>query len=470
MTFQELLPEGPVARAVRDMGYEKPTAVQSRVIPLIREGRDVLGQSQTGTGKTAAFAIPTLEKVDPEIRAPQVLVLCPTRELAVQVASHYNLLAKYMDYVRSLAVYGGEEITRQIDKLRRHPQVIVGTPGRVLDHLRRRTLRLQELHTLILDEADEMLNMGFREDIESVIKHIPEDTQKLLFSATIPKEIRELSKENLRNPVLVEIKASGISAEGIRQQLVRVKREHKKDALLRLIELRNPSRALLFCNTKAMVDELSLLLQERGYSAEAMHGDMKQQQRLRVLDQFNRGGLHLLVATDVAARGLDIEDVELVISYDVPQSPEYYVHRIGRSGRAGKKGESILILTSRDTLAFRSIEKYINRGIETIFVPTLSELDTLRIKRFLKKLKEEIPHTDIEEYRPMLKHFEKLDLPHEAIIATLLRMGMDLYGEEGRDLNMAKPALQKKRSQEKKKERPRRKQGYRKKPRYDRKR
>lgn len=465
MAFQKLLPEGPLSRAVYDMGFEEPTDVQLRVIPLIREGRDVMAQSQTGTGKTAAFAIPTLEKVDPKLYAAQVLVLCPTRELAVQVAAQYTLLAKYLDDVRALPLYGGEEIRRQIERLKRHPQVIVGTPGRILDHLRRRTLKLEHLHTLVLDEADEMLNMGFREDIEKVLEQIPGETQRLLFSATIPKAIRQLSGEYLVDPALVEVKASGISAAGIRQQVVRVKREHKKDALLRLLELRNPSRALLFCNTKAMVDELSLFLQEKGYSVEAMHGDMKQEQRIRVLQQFNRGGLEILAATDVAARGLDIDDVDLVISYDVPQSPEYYVHRIGRSGRAGKSGESILMFTSRDSAAFRAIEQYIKRGIEPLEIPSLSELDTVRIKRFLKKLKEESPHTDIEEYRPMLKHFEKLALQPEAIIAALLRMGMDLYGEEGKDLNIPKPS-QKKHNKQRGRHAPAK--GQRKKSRYDR--
>ena len=330
----EMLPLTPaLARAVVEMGFAEPTPIQAQSIPLILEGHDVVGRSQTGTGKTAAFGIPAIQMVDPQLdrRLAQVLLLCPTRELAVQACEELKKLARYTHGVHICAVYGGAPIERQIVQLK-DANIVVGTPGRVMDHLRRRTLRLSELKMVILDEADEMLSMGFREDIETILNQVPQQHQTVLFSATMPKEIMNLIDNYQHEPELVEINKSQVALNSIEQFYYDIPVGRKNDALSLLLHYYEPSRAMIFCNTKKMVEELSGWLIDHGFRAEGLHGDLKQSQRTIVMDAFKAGRTAILVATDVAARGIDVDDINCVFNYDIPQNAEYYVHRIGRTG------------------------------------------------------------------------------------------------------------------------------------------
>ena len=345
----EMLPLTPaLARAVVEMGFAEPTPIQAQSIPLILEGHDVVGRSQTGTGKTAAFGIPAIQMVDPQLdrRLAQVLLLCPTRELAVQACEELKKLARYTHGVHICAVYGGAPIERQIVQLK-DANIVVGTPGRVMDHLRRRTLRLSELKMVILDEADEMLSMGFREDIETILNQVPQQHQTVLFSATMPKEIMNLIDNYQHEPELVEINKSQVALNSIEQFYYDIPVGRKNDALSLLLHYYEPSRAMIFCNTKKMVEELSGWLIDHGFRAEGLHGDLKQPQRTIVMDAFKAGRTAILVATDVAARGIDVDDINCVFNYDIPQNAEYYVHRIGRTGRAGKSGAAHTLCCGR---------------------------------------------------------------------------------------------------------------------------
>lgn len=345
----EMLPLTPaLARAVVEMGFAEPTPIQAQSIPLILEGHDVVGRSQTGTGKTAAFGIPAIQMVDPQLdrRLAQVLLLCPTRELAVQACEELKKLARYTHGVHICAVYGGAPIERQIVQLK-DANIVVGTPGRVMDHLRRRTLRLSELKMVILDEADEMLSMGFREDIETILNQVPQQHQTVLFSATMPKEIMNLIDNYQHEPELVEINKSQVALNSIEQFYYDIPVGRKNDALSLLLHYYEPSRAMIFCNTKKMVEELSGWLIDHGFRAEGLHGDLKQSQRTIVMDAFKAGRTAILVATDVAARGIDVDDINCVFNYDIPQNAEYYVHRIGRTGRAGKSGAAHTLCCGR---------------------------------------------------------------------------------------------------------------------------
>ena len=345
----EMLPLTPaLARAVVEMGFAEPTPIQAQSIPLILEGHDVVGRSQTGTGKTAAFGIPAIQMVDPQLdrRLAQVLLLCPTRELAVQACEELKKLARYTHGVHICAVYGGAPIERQIVQLK-DANIVVGTPGRVMDHLRRRTLRLSELKMVILDEADEMLSMGFREDIETILNQVPQQHQTILFSATMPKEIMNLIDNYQHEPELVEINKSQVALNSIEQFYYDIPVGRKNDALSLLLHYYEPSRAMIFCNTKKMVEELSDWLIDHGFRAEGLHGDLKQSQRTIVMDAFKAGRTAILVATDVAARGIDVDDINCVFNYDIPQNAEYYVHRIGRTGRAGKSGAAHTLCCGR---------------------------------------------------------------------------------------------------------------------------
>lgn len=343
----DLPPE--LARAIEEMGFETATDIQSRSIPLIRAGYDVIGRSQTGTGKTLAFGIPALEKVDIEANARsqvQVLVLCPTRELAVQACEELRKLARHMHGIHPVEVYGGAPMDRQILRLKK-ANVVVGTPGRIMDHMRRRTLRLGGVRLVVLDEADEMLSMGFREDIETILQDTPQERQTVLFSATMPPAILKLTQEYQRQPQLIEIDREQVTVSGIDQSYYEVPAGRKSDALKLLLRYHEPKRAIIFCNTKKMVEELNSCLGEAGFSAEGLHGDMKQSQRSQVMEAFKRGRTAVLIATDVAARGIDVSDIDFVINYDVPQHAEYYVHRIGRTGRAGKAGRAFTLCCGR---------------------------------------------------------------------------------------------------------------------------
>ena len=342
LRFEELNLSSEILKAVENKGFEETTPIQAQSIPYIMEGRDIIGQAQTGTGKTAAFGIPILEKLSHEEKTVQGMVICPTRELAIQVAEEIRELAKFKRGVEILPIYGGQPIDRQIKALQKRPQIIVGTPGRIMDHMNRGTLKIDKVRMIVLDEADEMLDMGFIEDIITILKAVPEERQTMLFSATMPKPILELTKRFQKNPKHVMVVHKELTAPKVEQIYFEVKEKTKPEVLSRLIDMYNPKLSLVFCNTKRKVDELVAELQGRGYFADGLHGDLKQVQRDRVMSKFRSGAVDILVATDVAARGIDVDDIEAVFNYDLPQDEEYYVHRIGRTARAGR--ESLLHL------------------------------------------------------------------------------------------------------------------------------
>ena len=376
LTFSELnlLPE--MQRAIEELGFEQTTDIQAEAIPLLRTGVDVIGRSQTGTGKTLAFAIPAIERIDRTETepTPQVLILCPTRELAQQGCEEIKKLTRFMRDVWPADVYGGASMERQILRLRRC-NLVIGTPGRVMDHMRRGTLSLANIKMIILDEADEMLSMGFREDIETILKDVPEDRQTVLFSATMPDPILELTRQFQRDPQMIEINAEQITLDQIKQMYVEVPMGRKLDALILLLRAYDPQRCMMFVNTKLMADEVAAHLNKNGFTCEAIHGDMNQSQRTRVMEGFKAARLPILVATDVAARGIDVSDVDYVINYDVPQNSEYYVHRIGRTGRAGKEGSAITICSGRrQYFQIRDIAREIKSEIAAIPIPTIAEI------------------------------------------------------------------------------------------------
>lgn len=378
--FKELNLSNEVQKALGVMGFEEATPIQSKAIPPIFEGKDIIGQAQTGTGKTCAFGIPAIEMLDPAIPGVQVLVLCPTRELAIQVSEELKNVAKFKRGVKVLPIYGGQSIDRQIMALKTKPQIIIGTPGRVMDHMRRHTLKLGNLKMIILDEADEMLNMGFREDIDTILEGIPEDRQTLLFSATMPKEIMDLTRLYQKDPVLVKTVHKELTIPSIDQYYLEVRESSKLELLCRLIDAKNVKLGLVFCNTKKRVDELTGSLQTRGYSAEALHGDMKQSERDRVMTKFRKGLIEILVATDVAARGIDVNNIEAVFNYDIPSDEEYYVHRIGRTGRAGKAGVSYSFIFGRDIYKLKDIMRYTNSEILPMKPPTISDVEEVKLE------------------------------------------------------------------------------------------
>ena len=436
MKFHELVANPKLLRAIKEMGYEEATPIQEAVIPMIAGGGDVIARSQTGTGKTAAFSIPVLDKIDENLSRPQVLILCPTRELAVQVAGEIRKLLSFSHNIKVLPVYGGEPIYKQIMALKKGVQVIVGTPGRIMDHMERKTLRFSEVHTVILDEADEMLKMGFREDIEFILTAVPAEVQKLLFSATMPAEIIELAGKYLKEPGEVKIEASGITTDTVLQSYCAVKKELKSEALFRILDDKSPERCMVFCNTKKMVDEITDALQERGFWGDKIHGDLKQELRMGVLEKFNKGILHILVCTDVAARGLDIQNVDLVVNYDVPDKEDYYVHRIGRSGRAGKAGESITIVMRSDRIRFRNVEIYIQKKIERMEIPSRVEVREKQITRFTENLLTNMETELLYDYEEMVEKLQAKGYSAKQIAAALLRQTLAIEAaDEERDVN-----------------------------------
>ncbi|MGI6731485.1 MAG: DEAD/DEAH box helicase [Anaerovoracaceae bacterium] len=392
LNFSELNLSDEVLRGLGDMGFEEATPIQSKAIPHILTGRDLLGQAQTGTGKTCAFGIPAVEMIDINAIGIQVLALCPTRELAIQVAEEIKNVCKYKEGVRILPIYGGQSIDRQIMALKKKPQIIIGTPGRVMDHMRRRTLKLNSLKMLILDEADEMLNMGFREDIDTILEGLPKERQTLLFSATLSKEIKEIARLYQNNPEQIVTVRKELTIPSIEQYYLEVRESSKLELLSRLIDAKNVNLGVVFCNTKRKVDEVTGALQARGYSAEALHGDMKQSERDRVMNKFRKGNIDILVATDVAARGIDVDNVEAVFNYDIPTDEEYYVHRIGRTGRAGKKGVSYSFVFGRDIYKLRDIQRYTKSEILPMKPPTIADVEEVKLEaavnQVLKQLSE----------------------------------------------------------------------------------
>ncbi|OPZ88684.1 MAG: DEAD-box ATP-dependent RNA helicase CshA [Firmicutes bacterium ADurb.Bin419] len=386
--FKDLNLSEEIQKAIADMGFEEATPIQSQTIPHILKGIDLIGQAQTGTGKTCAFGIPAIEMLDPNAEGIQVLILSPTRELAIQISEELRDVSKYKDGVRILPVYGGQPIDRQIAALKKRPQIIIGTPGRIMDHMRRRTLKLTNLKMVILDEADEMLNMGFREDIDVILEKVPAEKQTILFSATMPKEILDLTSKYLKDPIHIKTTHKKMTVPSIEQFYPEVSQSSKLEILSRLIDANNIGLSLVFCNTKRQVDDLTSSLQSRGYSTEALHGDMKQDQRNRVMSKFRKGLIDILIATDVAARGIDVDNVEAVFNYDLPSDEEYYVHRIGRTGRAGKTGKSYTFVVGREIHKLKEIQRYTKSTIQLIKPPTPMDVEERKIGLLLDKVKE----------------------------------------------------------------------------------
>jgi ATP-dependent RNA helicase DeaD len=439
-SFGELGLSDDVLGTLEELGYEEPTPVQVIAIPLLLQGRDVIGSAATGTGKTAAFALPLVERIDTAGRKVGALVLAPTRELAVQVAEAIHRYGKRRG-VRVLPIYGGQPIERQLGALRRGVNVVVGTPGRVLDHLRRRSLDLSEVRYVILDEADEMLDMGFIEDIEAILGETPEERQTALFSATFPPRIRELAERHLREPERLAVKRAVLETPLVRQIAYLVARPHKLEALARILDLEGATSAIIFCRTRNEVDELSESLGIRGFRPEALHGGLNQTQRDRVMARFREGVADLLIATDVAARGLDVQHVSHVVNYDIPQSPEVYVHRIGRTGRAGREGTAITLVQPREHRLLKNIERVVRQRIDLARIPTVADLRARRMDLFRAELREALIAGDFDAYRGVVEalaeDFDVLDLAAAAAkLASEARRAVD--GDE-RDIPSPEP-------------------------------
>ncbi|MET0549344.1 MAG: DEAD/DEAH box helicase [Xanthomonas sp.] len=410
-------------RALSDVGYESPSPIQAATIPALLTGRDLLGQAQTGTGKTAAFALPILSRLDFAQRKPQALVLAPTRELAIQVAEAFHRYAAAIPGFQVLPVYGGQPYVQQLSALKRGVHVVVGTPGRVIDHLDRGTLDLSELKTLVLDEADEMLRMGFIDDVEAVLKKLPDSRQVALFSATMPSAIKRIAQTYLNDPAEVIIASKTTTSANIRQRYWAVSGLHKLDALTRILEVEPFDAMIIFARTKAGTDELAQKLQARGLAAAAINGDIQQAQRERVIQQLKDGKLDVLVATDVAARGLDVERISHVLNYDIPYDTESYVHRIGRTGRAGRSGEAILFVSPRERGMLRAIERATRQPIEEMQLPSVDAVNDQRVTRFMEKISETIASGGIDMYRDLLQKFEaEKNVPMVEVAAALARL------------------------------------------------
>ena len=407
LIFKELNLSKEVQKAIAEMGFEEATPIQSQSIPHIFNGSDIIGQAQTGTGKTCAFGIPAIEMINSEIPGIQALVLCPTRELAIQTAEELTDVSKYKRGIRILPIYGGQPIDRQIKALKLHPQIIIGTPGRIMDHMRRHTLKLQNLKMLILDEADEMLNMGFREDIDIILEKVPEGKQTILFSATMPKEILDLTKKYQKNPIFIKAIHKELTVPNIEQFYLEVSESNKPDVLSRLIDTYNSKLSLVFCNTKKRVDELASHLQSRGYMAEALHGDMVQAQRDKVMSKFRKGTIDVLIATDVAARGIDVDDIEAVFNYDIPSDEEYYVHRVGRTGRIGKAGKAFTFVSGRGLYKLKEIQRYTKSTITALKPPTLIDVEENRMNKILTNLKTTISSGHLSKYVSIIEKLLK---------------------------------------------------------------
>ena len=387
-SFTELGLSSDLLKAINRLGFEEASPIQSEAIPHLLEGRDVVGQSQTGSGKTLAFAIPAIERVDASLRSPQVLILCPTRELAVQVAEEVAKLATFKRGVRELPIYGGQSYERQFRGLDAGAQIIIGTPGRVMDHLERGSLKLEKIRTVILDEADRMLDMGFLDDIKTILSQIPKERQTVLFSATLPRPILELVDRFTSKAVRIRIETQALTVPAIEQVYYEVDRRSKLEALCRLIDLHDVKLGIIFCATKRMVDELADHLTTRGYLADRLHGDISQQMRERVVAKFRKRGFEFLVATDVAARGLDVDDIEIVFNYDLPHDGEDYVHRIGRTGRAGRPGKAITFVAGREIYKLQNIIRFTKGKIRRERVPSLEEVEEKRANLFFEALRE----------------------------------------------------------------------------------
>lgn len=423
--FTEIELSPQILRAVEEMGFEEMSPIQVKAIPAILQGKDIVGQAQTGTGKTAAFGIPLLQLVDPKDRSLQALVLCPTRELAIQVAEEIRKLASFLHGIKILPVYGGQEISKQIRSLKGGVQIIIGTPGRVMDHMRRKTIRFDGLKMVVLDEADEMLNMGFREDIETILSDAPTERQTVLFSATMPGPILEIARTYQKNAEMIRVVKKELTVPKIEQYYYEVSPKNKEEVLSRLLDMYNPKLSLVFCNTKKQVDELTSNLQGRGYFAEGLHGDLKQMQRDRVMNSFRNGKTDILVATDVAARGIDVDDVEAVFNYDVPQDDEYYVHRIGRTGRAGREGRAFTLVVGREVFKLRDIQRYCNTKIKLQPIPSVNDVTAVKAEKILDKVHSLVIEEDLTKMITLIEdRVNKEEYTSLELAAAFLKLAM----------------------------------------------
>ncbi|MHA6483660.1 DEAD/DEAH box helicase [Paenibacillus sp. strain BS8-2] len=422
-TFAEFGLEPKVLQAITELGFEESTPIQDKSIPIALTGRDLIGQAQTGTGKTAAFGIPLINKIPVSEDRIVALIMTPTRELAIQVAEEIGKLTRYKG-LRSLPIYGGQEIGRQIRALKKRPQIIIGTPGRLLDHINRKTIRLEDVQTVVLDEADEMLDMGFMEDIQSILKQVPEERQTMLFSATMPVNIQKLAQQFLKDPEHVSVIPKQVTAPSIEQSYIEVHERQKFEALSRLLDMESPELAIIFGRTKRRVDELSEALQKRGYSADGLHGDLSQNQRDNVMRKFRDGSIDVLVATDVAARGLDVSGVTHVINFDLPQDPESYVHRIGRTGRAGKEGTAWSFVTPREIDHLHFIERITRQRMNRKPLPSIAEAIEGKQRLTAERVLEVVQNEEFSEYKPIaIQLLEQYDSVHLLAAAIKLLTG-----------------------------------------------
>ncbi|MFZ1462043.1 MAG: DEAD/DEAH box helicase [Ignavibacteria bacterium] len=423
LKFDELNLSKEIQKAVEEMGFEEATPIQSEAIPAIMSGKDIIGQAQTGTGKTASFGIPLIEAIDKHSKNIQALVLCPTRELAIQVAEEMNNLLKYVKTVKVVPIYGGQSIDRQIKILKFGVQIVIATPGRLIDHINRGTLNLENVKMVVLDEADEMLDMGFRDDIEKILKTSPKERQTVMFSATMPRQIMDLSKKYLKNAEHIKVVHKELTVPNVNQYFFELKPNMKLDVLTRLIDIHDPKLSLVFCNTKRVVDELVSHLQARGYFAEGLHGDMKQMMRDRVMSKFRNGTLEILVATDVAARGIDVEEIDAVFNYDMPQDEEYYVHRIGRTARAGRAGQAFTFAVGKDFNKIKEIERYTKTKIVRQQIPSLKDVEEIRLNSLIEEVKKVLDgKEDMKRYIHIVERLHSEEYSSEEIASALLKM------------------------------------------------
>ena len=435
LKFEEFNISPEMLKAVADMGYEEASAIQSETIPLLLQGHDIIGQAQTGTGKTAAFAIPIIENLDSEMQEIQAIVMCPTRELVIQVTDGFRKLMKYKENFYVVPVYGGQEIDRQFKALKKNPQIIVGTPGRTIDHIKRGTIKLDHIRFVVLDEADEMLDMGFREDIEMILEQTPKNRQTVMFSATMPDSIAKLMRKHQKNPSRIDVTHEKINTPKIEQHYYELQEHAKSEALARLIDMYNIKLALVFCNTRNRVDELVEILKSRGYFAEGLHGDMNQKQRDKVMGNFRNGSVEILVATDVAGRGIDVQDIEAVFNYDLPSDDEDYIHRIGRTGRAGKTGIAFTFVVGKQIYYLNKIEKVNKIKINRSQIPSISDLDETRLQTIGNEIAKVISQGHLAKYINLVEKVMKDNYVSLDIAAALLKMRIDTENE-GFDHNL----------------------------------
>ncbi|MGE5498810.1 MAG: DEAD/DEAH box helicase [Syntrophothermus sp.] len=433
LKFEDLMLSKEMQKAITDMGFEEATPIQSEAIPLLIDGKDIIGQAQTGTGKTAAFGIPAIEMLDKSNKDLQVLILCPTRELALQVAEEMIKFAKYKKDISFLPIYGGQPIDRQLRALKKGVQVVIGTPGRIMDHMERGTIDMSGLKMVILDEADEMLDMGFRDDIEFILNTTPKHRQTVMFSATMPKAILELTKRYLKNPKHIKVVHEELTVPNTEQIYYEVKGRNKLDTLCRVVDLHSLKLALIFSNTKRGVDELVEHLQARGYAADGLHGDMSQNIREKVMGKFRKGITELLVATDVAARGLDVDNVEAVFNYDMPQDEEYYVHRIGRTGRAGKPGKAFTFVSGNELYKLKDIQRYTKTKIKRLTVPTYDDVEEVKMNQFLDELKKMIEEGGLKKYVQFVERLMDEEYSSLDIAAALIKQKLAVTDRKSND-------------------------------------